>query len=123
MRRRRWLLGAAGGAWAAAFGVATAADSTPATPRRITVTARKFEFSETEIHARAGESILLVVTSIDFMHGFAMPKLNLRADVPPGRTVTLALPELRPGRYTYLCDNFCGEGHDEMSGTLVVTDG
>jgi heme/copper-type cytochrome/quinol oxidase subunit 2 len=27
------------------------------------------------------------------------------------------------GRYHYLCDNFCGDGHDRMSGILIVTPG
>ena len=32
-------------------------------------------------------------------------------------------PRMRPdraGRFVFLCDNFCGEGHDRMTGFLVV---
>ncbi len=54
------------------------------------------------------------------MHGFAVPELGARVDLVPGRTVTLGLTPPRAGRFTMLCDNFCGEGHDRMSGWLVV---
>jgi heme/copper-type cytochrome/quinol oxidase subunit 2 len=26
----------------------------------------------------------------------------------------------RPGRYAFLCDNFCGDSHGQMNGLLVV---
>jgi cytochrome c oxidase subunit 2 len=43
-------------------------------------------------------------------------------DLVPGRAVTLELPPLKPGRYAFLCDNFCGEDHEDMHGQLVVQD-
>jgi cytochrome c oxidase subunit 2 len=115
-RRALWLAGA--GVLLAAAGPARV----PAqpSPRRIAITARKFAFSESEVHARSGESIVFEVTSVDFVHGFALPQLEARIDAPPGRTVSLVLRSLRAGRYTFLCDNFCGEAHDRMTGTLVV---
>ena len=39
----------------------------------------------------------------------------------PGRPVEVTLTPGKPGRFHYLCDNFCGDGHDRMSGILVVT--
>lgn len=88
--------------------------------RRIPVIVSRFRFSASEIRAHAGETIALVLTSTDFMHGFALPELNARIDVPPGHSVELTLRPIRAGRFTYLCDNFCGEGHDRMAGVLVV---
>jgi heme/copper-type cytochrome/quinol oxidase subunit 2 len=29
---------------------------------------------------------------------------------------------LAPEYYDFLCDNFCGSGHEEMNGTIVVSD-
>ncbi len=106
----------AGGLWATTSG--TRAAGTAA--RRVPVRLSKFVFEPTEIRARAGETLTLVLTSIDFVHGFAIPELNARADVPPGRIVELTLPALPEGVFTVLCDNFCGEGHDKMSGLLRV---
>jgi cytochrome c oxidase subunit 2 len=101
-------------------GVGTVCRSERGEVRRIAVVARKFAFSTTEILAHAGESITLELSSVDFVHGFALPELGVRVDVPPGRKVELSLPPLRVGRYSFLCDNFCGEAHDKMTGALVV---
>jgi cytochrome c oxidase subunit 2 len=91
-------------------------------PQTIELGARKFEFSATEIRARTGRPIRIALRSHDFVHGFSMPELGVRADVPPGRVVELELTPLKAGRFVYLCDNFCGDAHDAMTGVLVVTD-
>ena len=100
---------------AAVGGAATAA------PRRVEVKLRKFDIEPGELRVKQGEAVVLALSASDFVHGFAVPELSLRADVPPGQPVELALPTTRPGRYTVLCDNFCGEGHDRMMGTLVIS--
>jgi cytochrome c oxidase subunit 2 len=64
--------------------------------------------------------VTLALKAIDFTHGFFIPDLNVRTDLIPGRAVTLKLKLDRPGRYAFLCDNFCGDGHEQMSGLLVV---
>ena len=89
-------------------------------PRRIPVVAAKFDFDKREIRVRKGEAVTLVLTSPDFVHGFSVPDLDARIDLVPGRTVELALKPQRTGRFAFLCDNFCGEGHDRMTGFLVV---
>ena len=121
MRRRRLLQAMGATALIGAVG-ATAAAANGGGSRRISIVASRFAFSATEVHARRAETITLALTSTDFVHGFAVPELNVRIDVPPGKTVELSLRTLRPGRFTYLCDNFCGEGHDRMAGTLIVSE-
>jgi cytochrome c oxidase subunit II len=108
---------AGGGLWLAGTSGAHAAAGAA---RRVPMRLSKFVFEPPEIRARAGETLTLMLTSADFVHGFALPELNARADVPPGRTVELTLPALPEGAFTMLCDNFCGEGHDKMSGLLRV---
>ena len=71
---------------------------------------------------RRGERVTLLLATLDFAHGFSVPDLNVRVDLVPGKVVELALHPERAGRFGFLCDNFCGEGHDEMSGTIVVTE-
>lgn len=113
--RRRWLLVIAGGL------ALQAARSAPARPvRRIELIASRFSFSMAEIRATKGEAITIALSSPDFPHGFAIPELGVRADAMPGRIVEVVVVADRPGRFQYLCDNFCGEGHDRMFGLLVV---
>lgn len=98
-----------------------AAQATDA-PRTIEVTARRFTFTPNVITAKAGERIVLEIKSVDFIHGMNFPDLMIRADLIPGRVTRIELPAQRAGIYEFLCDNFCGDGHEEMHGKLVVTD-
>ena len=91
-------------------------------PRRVAVLATKFAFDRPEIRIRRGETVTLVLTSPDFVHGFSIPDLDARVDLVPGKTVELTLRPARAGRFVFLCDNFCGEGHDRMTGFIVVED-
>ena len=99
-----------------------AAAALPDTRVRIPLEARKYEFSATEIRVRKGEPVTFVLTTPDFPHGFSVPDFNVRADLVPGKPVEVTFTPDRPGRYTFLCDNFCGEAHERMTGFLVVTE-
>jgi cytochrome c oxidase subunit 2 len=90
-------------------------------PRIIEVTARRFSFAPNEITAKAGERVVLEVKSVDFPHGMNFPDFKIRADLVPGRITRIELPVQRAGIYEFVCDNFCGDGHEEMHGKLVVT--
>lgn len=111
---------------AAFFGIAgyfAAAVANGATgAARIALTAKKFEFSAKEIRLKKGKPVTFALTTSDFVHGFNVPDFNVRADLIPGKTVEITFTPDRAGRFAFLCDNFCGEGHDRMSGFLVVTD-
>jgi cytochrome c oxidase subunit II len=63
---------------------------------------------------------VLEFTSLDFVHGFNMPDLKVRADLPPGLVTRVPLPMAKPGTYDFLCDNFCGDQHEEMHGRMIV---
>jgi cytochrome c oxidase subunit 2 len=52
-------------------------------------------------------------------HGFAVLDFNLRADAVPGKRVEIRFTPERAGRFVFLCDNFCGEGHARVSACLA----
>jgi cytochrome c oxidase subunit 2 len=118
LRRRRFLLIAGAGLLASAAGLIAAEEGKP---RRIAVSAKKFEFSPNEIRLKKGERVVFELTALDFPHGFSVPDFGVRRDFLPGQVIELAFTADRAGRFQFLCDNFCGEGHDGMSGFLVVT--
>ena len=91
-------------------------------PRVIAVSVKKFEFSVKEITARKGEPVIIELTSEDRVHGFALPAYGVRVDVVPGTTTRVALTPDRTGTFDFLCDVFCGDGHEDVTGTLVVRD-
>jgi cytochrome c oxidase subunit II len=89
-------------------------------PRTIKITAKKFEYSPAEVHLKRGEHVVLELTSLDRKHGFKLPELGIRADVPAGATARIEVTSEKAGRFPFACDVFCGDGHEDMTGTIVV---
>jgi cytochrome c oxidase subunit II len=103
-----------------ALGVALALSADAGDERVIKIVAKKFNYTPDVIMLKKGEPVTLEFTALDFTHGFKVPDLGIRADLPPGRPVVIHLTPEKTGRFTFLCDNFCGSGHEEMNGTIIV---
>jgi cytochrome c oxidase subunit 2 len=88
----------------------------------INVVAQRFHYTPDEITLKRGKPVVLAIRSLDFVHGFKVPELGLRVDLPPGRVTEVRLTPQKTGKFDFLCDNFCGSGHEEMSGRIVVVD-
>jgi cytochrome c oxidase subunit II len=116
--RKRALISAAG---AIALSPAMVLVSAKPAPRVIKVVAKKFEFVPGEIHVKRGETVTLQFTAPEVPMGFNLADFNLRADIVPGKVASVELTPDKIGTFTFLCDVFCGTGHEDMSGTLVVT--
>jgi cytochrome c oxidase subunit 2 len=52
--------------------------------------------------------------------GFNAPDFGVRADIIPGQVARVRLVPDKVGTFTFLCDIFCGSGHETMSGTITV---
>ena len=57
--------------------------------REIAVTAKKYEFSPSEIRVRQGESVKLSITALDRKHGFKIEALEIDRELPKGEVVTI----------------------------------
>ena len=90
--------------------------------REIHITAKKFEFTPDTITVKKGESVVLVISSQDRKHGFNLRAFGIRADINPGETARIQFNPNKTGKFTFSCDVFCGEGHEDMTGTIVVTE-
>ncbi|MFP5263671.1 MAG: DUF5777 family beta-barrel protein [Blastocatellia bacterium] len=91
--------------------------------REIKVSARKFEFEPKTITVRKGEHVKLVVTSEDVDHGIAIREFGVDEQVKAKKTKVIDLTPDREGRFQFVCSVFCGDGHPDMVGELVVTGG
>jgi cytochrome c oxidase subunit 2 len=89
-------------------------------PKVIAITARRFEFSPREITLKRGETVKLQLTSEDVTHGFFAKPLGIDELIVPGKTTDLVVTPRETGRYTTICDHFCGAGHGGMKMTFVV---
>jgi cytochrome c oxidase subunit 2 len=104
-----------------ALAVYVRANAHPA-EKEIHITAKKFEFTPDTITLKKGEPVVLVVSSQDRKHGFNLRAFGIRADVNPGATARIPFTPDKTGTFTFSCDVFCGEGHEDMTGTIVVTE-
>jgi cytochrome c oxidase subunit 2 len=118
-KRRHVLKGALAAVSAAALRAAFA--QAEVEPRVIEMTARRFNYEPNEIALKAGERVVVAIRSLDFIHGMNLPDLGMRLDLVPGRVTRLNLHPKVPGVIDFVCDNFCGDGHEEMHGRFVVT--
>ncbi|HLO00446.1 MAG TPA: cupredoxin domain-containing protein [Pyrinomonadaceae bacterium] len=90
--------------------------------REIHITAKKFDFTPDTITLKKGEPVVLVLSSQDRKHGFNLRAFGIRADVNAGGTARIAFNPNKTGKFNFSCDIFCGEGHEDMTGTIVVTE-
>ena len=116
-RHRRTLLAAALLAPIAAGTLAYAAPK----PRVVKIRAKRFVFTPREVRLKKGEPVIFELTTEDIFMGFSVPDFKVRSDIVPGKVMKLAFTPDKAGTFTFLCDVFCGDGHEGMSGTLVVT--
>jgi cytochrome c oxidase subunit II len=91
-------------------------------PRVIEIVAKRFAFEPSLIEVEAGEPVRLLVRSADGPHGFQIKKFKIGKEIPRGGDpVTIEFTPDAPGQFPILCSEYCGEGHDDMKGTLVVS--
>ncbi len=108
----------------AAFAVmSSAADQTGQAAQVIKITAKKFEYSPNEIRIKKGVPVVLEFTSLDRVHGFTVPDLGgVRLTIEPGKANRVTIMAPKAGTYEFHCDLFCGDGHEGMTGTIIVED-
>jgi cytochrome c oxidase subunit 2 len=99
----------------------TRANAVPA-ERVIHLTANKFQFSPDSITLKKGEPVVFEISSGDRKHGFSLRAFGVRSDVLPGKVSRIRFTPDKTGKFTFSCDVFCGDGHEEMSGTVVVNE-
>ena len=90
-------------------------------PRTVEVVASKFSFEPSRIEVAEGERVKLVVKSADGVHGVEIKKFKVSKKIPRGgEPVEIEFVANAPGEYPILCSEYCGKGHEDMKGMLVV---
>ena len=108
----------------AAHSAGSGQDAPPAQsqePRVIEVIAKRFAFEPAEIEVTVGETVTLAVRSADGVHGIEIKKVKVKKEIPRGaEPVMIEFTAKEAGRFPIVCSEYCGDGHDDMKGTLVV---
>jgi cytochrome c oxidase subunit 2 len=116
--RRKVIVGLGCVLAAAAIGAVGAA--TQPKERVIKITARRFTYSPNHLDLKVGVPVVLELQTADVLMGFNAPDFQVRADVVPGKVARVRLVPDKVGNFTFLCDIFCGSGHETMNGTITV---
>lgn len=87
----------------------------------VRVLARKFDFTPNTIQLKKSVPVVLEFTTADVPMGFNAPDLGVRTDILPGKVARLRIVPDKAGTFDFVCDIFCGSGHEDMTGTIVVT--
>jgi cytochrome c oxidase subunit 2 len=91
-------------------------------PKVITITAKKFEFTPSEITLKKGEPVILRLSSSDRVHGFMSKPLKIDTDIPSDTTKDVAVTPDAAGNFTVICDHYCGTGHGNMKMKVAVVE-
>ena len=91
-------------------------------PKVIEITAKKFEFTPSQITLKKGEPVILRLSSSDRVHGFMSKPLKIDTDIPADKTEDIAVTPDTAGDFTVICDHYCGTGHGNMKMKVTVVE-
>jgi cytochrome c oxidase subunit 2 len=66
--------------------------------------------------------LVIRTQSKDVIHAFHAPGIGLKADAVPGQTNYIITEITEKGTYQLYCAEFCGQGHSQMLGKIVVVE-
>jgi len=88
----------------------------------IKVVAKRFDYTPGVLQLKKGVPVVIELTTQDVVMGFSAPDFGVRADIIPEKVARVRIVPDKTGTFTFVCDIFCGAGHEEMEGTIVVSD-
>jgi cytochrome c oxidase subunit II len=73
-----------------------------------------------DLHLPVGKPVRVWLRSIDVVHDFYVPEFRAKMDLMPGMVTRFWFTPTRTGTFEILCAGFCGIGHPQMRGNVVV---
>lgn len=73
-----------------------------------------------DLHLPLGKPVKLLMRSLDVLHNYYVPEFRAKMDLMPGMVTYFWLEPSRAGNFEVLCLAFCGVGHPQMRGNVVV---
>jgi cytochrome c oxidase subunit 2 len=121
MTRRAAMFGAVAGAFGlSSIGAYVAVEAAQPNEKVIKITAKRFTFAPRNITLKKDVPVVFEFRTLDVFMGFNVPDFDVRADIIPEKVARLRLVPDKTGTFTFLCDVFCGDGHEKMDGQLTV---
>lgn len=95
---------------------ASAPKSTTENTKEITIHAKNFEFDQKEIRVNKGDTVKITLDNTQGSHSIKIDGYN--KEIQGGKTVSFTADKV--GEFKFICSIFCGQGHGDMIGKLIV---
>lgn len=89
------------------------------TERTIHMGVRQYVWEPATITTKKGELVRLIIHNADVKHGLVIPDLGVNQDIPEDGAVVEFVAS-KVGTFEFFCSVWCGEGHMEMRGSIVI---
>ncbi|MBI1868132.1 MAG: cytochrome c oxidase subunit II [Methylocystis sp.] len=73
-----------------------------------------------DLHLPVGRPVKLLLRSLDVVHDFYVPEFRAKMDLMPGMVTYFWLTPARIATFDILCAGYCGVGHPQMRGKVVI---
>lgn len=84
------------------------------------IVARMWSFDPDEFEIPAGSTVDFYLTSKDVVHGFHINEKGVNMMAVPGSINKITARFNEVGVYRFVCNEFCGTGHQNMAGSIIV---
>lgn len=84
--------------------------------KEFTIEAKNFEFDLKEIKVNKGDTVKIKLKNTQGMHAVQIEGYDV--EIQDGKTISFVVDQT--GEFKYVCSIFCGTGHADMTGTLIV---
>jgi cytochrome c oxidase subunit 2 len=83
--------------------------------------AQDWTWTPNKIDLPAGSEVTFFLASKDVIHGFKVLNTNINVMVIPGQIAEVTYTFRKSGEYPFYCTEYCGSGHSNMAGMIVVS--
>jgi cytochrome c oxidase subunit II len=87
---------------------------------QVIMVASTWAFNPKEIHVPVNSQITFKITSRDVTHGMLLEGTNVNIMIIPGQVSEVIVILAKEGTYTFMCHEYCGAGHQMMTGKIIV---
>lgn len=84
------------------------------------IVAKMWSFDPEEIEIPVGSTVDFYLTAKDVVHGFHINEKGVNMMAVPGSINKVTARFNEPGIYRFVCNEFCGTGHQNMAGKIIV---
>jgi len=88
--------------------------------KEFSINAKKWVFDPATIEVNRGDRVRLRITSSDVTHGIGIAEYGVNVELPANQEVVVDFTADRAGEFPFFCTVFCGKGHSDMRGLLIV---